>query len=216
MGVLIGLGYTARRFVHRRLLQPAAQAVLVPSLTAATVGGAARVDGHLAEAGPGTGPDHADAPPGLPSMRALRRSVTAELGVVAIVLAATALLVNTPTGRESYAPPVSAVAQFDTGGPGGAGLLKASVTPARLGPDQVDLTLTTPAGQPFRAAQLQASLYLAARDLGPLPVTLAAAGGGRYRATGASFGFTGQWQLRVTVRSDAFDETTVIIPVTIH
>jgi hypothetical protein len=32
----------------------------------------------------------------------------------------------------------------------------------------------------------------------------------------ASFGFTGRWQLRVTVRSDAFDETTVVVPVTIH
>jgi copper transport protein len=149
-------------------------------------------------------------------MRALRTSVTAELAIVAVVLAATAILVNTPTGRESYAPPVSAVSQFQTGGPGGAGTLNASVTPARLGPDQVELTLTTPSGQPFRVAAVQASLYLPARALGPLPVRLTTTGAGRYRAADATFGFTGQWQLRVTVRSDAFDETTIIVPVAIH
>jgi copper transport protein len=238
LGILICLGYTARRFVHRRLLRPAAHAALVPALAPAAVGqlavpsagasviggggvavsggGGTQAAGYPESSGLGGHPGSADAPPGLPSMRALRGSVIAELAVVAVVLAATALLVSTPTGRESYAPPVNAVSQFDTGGPGGAGTVKTSVTPARLGPDQVDLTLTTPAGQPFTAAQVQASLYLPARDLGPLPVALAAAGAGRYRAADASFGFTGQWQLRVTVRSDAFDETTVIIGVTIH
>lgn len=149
-------------------------------------------------------------------MSALRKSVSAELAIVAVVLAATALLVNTPTGRESYAPPVNAVSQFDTGGPGGAGTLRASVSPARLGPDQIELTLTTPGGQAFRAAQVQASLFMGARNLGPLPVTLTATGPGRYRAASSSFGFIGQWQLRVTVRSDAFDETTIVVPVTIH
>jgi copper transport protein len=232
LGILICLGYLARRFVQHRLLRPAAAAAPEPALASAAVGqvaapgagasasgvsaGGTLGDGHLPGTGPGDHPGLADAPPGLPSMRALRGSVTAELAVVAVVLAATALLVNTPTGRESYAPPVNAVSQFDTGGPAGAGTVRASVAPARLGPDQVDLTLTTPAGQPFRAAEVQASLYMTARDLGPLPVALTAAGPGRYRAADASFGFTGQWQLRVTVRSDAFDETTIIIGVTIH
>jgi copper transport protein len=155
-------------------------------------------------------------PPRLPSMRALRISVTIEVAVVAVVLAATAILVSTPTGRESYAPPVNASSAFDTGGPGGAGTLRTSVTPARLGPDQVELTLTAPAGQPFSPAEVRASLYFPARDLGPIPVALTGTGPGRYRAATASFGFTGQWQLRVTIRSDDFDETTVIIPVTVH
>lgn len=257
MGVLIGLGYTARRFVRRRLLRPAASAALVPELAEADItpvsigtaavsgpgtapvagiasasGGTAAVtgtgtgggiggtgggaDGHQAGAASGLRSGSGDGPPEVPSMSALRKSVSAELAIVAVVLAATALLVNTPTGRESYAPPVNAVSQFDTGGPGGAGTLRASVTPARLGPDHIELTLTTPGGQAFRAAQVQASLYMGARNLGPLPVALTATGPGRYRAASASFGFIGQWQLRVTVRSDAFDETTIVVPVTIH
>jgi hypothetical protein len=140
MGVLIGLGYLARRFVHRRLLPAAASAVPALAVASVTVGpGSAS----------GTVPaDADDEPPRLPSMRALRLSVTIEVAVVAAVLAATAILVNTPTGRESYAPPVNASSAFDTGGPGGVGTLRTSVTPARLGPDQVELTLTTPADSP--------------------------------------------------------------------
>jgi copper transport protein len=233
MGVLIGLGYLARRFVHGRLLRPVTATALLPSLASATVGSSSVASVGSASAtadGDGEAPRHEagrgsavpadadadDVPPRLPSMRALRMSVTIEVAVVAVVLAATAILVSTPTGRESYAPPVSASSAFDTGGPGGAGTLRTLVIPARLGPDQVELTLTAPGGQPFRPAEVRASLYFPARDLGPIPVALTGTGPGRYRAATASFGFTGQWQLRVTVRSDAFDETTIIIPVTVH
>jgi copper transport protein len=138
------------------------------------------------------------------------------VGVVALVLAATAILVNTATGRESYAPPVNAVEQFDTGGPNGTGTVDVAVTPARLGGNQLTMTFDTRAGRAFVPAQVQAALFLPARNLGPLPVTLTPAGPGRYRASAATFTFTGQWQLRITVRSDDFDETTVVVPVTVH
>jgi copper transport protein len=152
----------------------------------------------------------------MPSMRDLRLSVTAEVGVVALVLAATAILVATPTGRESYAPPAHAAEQFDTGGPDGTGTADVTVTPARLGSNQVTMTFGAPAGRAFLPAQVQAALFLPARDIGPLPVTLTPAGPGRYRASAATFTFTGQWQLRITIRSDDFDETTVMVPVTVH
>ena len=57
---------------------------------------------------------------------------------------------------------------------------------------------------------------LPARNIGPLPVALTPAGPGRYQASAATFTFTGQWQLRITVRSDDFDETTVVVSVTVH
>jgi hypothetical protein len=28
--------------------------------------------------------------------------------------------------------------------------------------------------------------------------------------------FAGQWQLRITIRTDAFDETTVVVAVSVH
>ena len=74
-------------------------------------------------------------------MRDLRLSVVAEVGVVVLVLAATAILVNTATGRESYAPPANAVERFDTGGPNGTGTVDVAVTPARLGGNQVTIVI---------------------------------------------------------------------------
>jgi copper transport protein len=269
--ILVGLGYLARRFIHRRLVRmddpvaiaaaPSAPSVAaaqpepeetateaaasselaLASVAAGRAGrGAGPADGggHWpgtegtggdgpADEGPddegpdgqppdGGQPDGEPADPRVPSMRDLRLSVVAEVGVVALVLAATAILVNTATGRESYAPPVNAVEQFDTGGPNGTGTVGVAVTPARLGGNQLTMTFDTRAGRAFVPAQVQAALFLPARNLGPLPVTLTPAGPGRYRASAATFTFTGQWQLRITVRSDDFDETTVVVPVTVH
>lgn len=264
--ILVGLGYLARRFIHRRLLRvddpvAVAAAPSAPGVAAAQPepeetateeaasselelasvaagragGGAGHADGggHWpgtdgtggdgpaaagpGDEGPGGGqPDGDPADPRAPSMRDLRLSVAAEVGVVVLVLAATAVLVNTATGRESYAPPVNAVEQFDTGGPNGTGTVDVAVTPARLGGNQLTMAFDTPAGRAFVPAQVQAALFLPARNLGPLPVTLTPAGPGRYQASAATFTFTGQWQLRITVRSDDFDETTVVVPVTVH
>ncbi|HLJ98435.1 MAG TPA: FixH family protein, partial [Streptosporangiaceae bacterium] len=146
------------------------------------------------------------------TLRKLRWSVMAEAFIAIGVLVITAILVNTPTARESYHPPASASAAFDTGGPGGKGTVSVVVTPDRLGPNQVRLSLTDTAGRPYRPAQVQASLSLPDRDLGPLPVALSGGQHGVYLSAPVDAAFTGQWQLRVTIRSDAFDETTVAIP----
>jgi copper transport protein len=132
------------------------------------------------------------------------------------VLAVTAVLVNTPTARETYSPPASAAAAFNTGGPQGAGNVAVLVTPARLGPNVFRLSLTNDKGQPYRAPQVQAALALPERNLGPLPVNLTAGAAGTYVSTPTVVTITGQWQLRITIRSDAFDETTVVIPISVH
>ena len=75
---------------------------------------------------------------------------------------------------------------------------------------------TKGSGGAFVPAQVQAALYFPGKDLGPLPVTLTATAPGQYRAQDAAFTFTGQWELQVTVRSDAFDETSVTFPVGVH
>lgn len=150
------------------------------------------------------------------TLRKLRWSVMAEASIAIGVLVITAILVNTPTARESYHPPATASVSFDTGGPGGKGTVGVTVTPDRLGPNQVRLSLTDTAGRPYQPAQVQASLSLPGRDLGPLPVALSGGLHGIYLSAPVDASFTGQWQLRVTIRSDAFDETTVAIPVTVR
>lgn len=150
------------------------------------------------------------------AMRGLRRSVAAELAVAAVILGCTAMLVNTATGREAYATIVSASQAFSTGGPGGTGIVHVFATPARLGPNTIQVYLTTAGGRAFAPAQVTAALYFPARNLGPLPVTLTRTAPGQYRTDGATVTFTGQWTLRIVVRSDAFDETSVTFPLAIH
>jgi copper transport protein len=159
----------------------------------------------------------APGPPAIP-LGKLRRSVLVEVVLVAVILAVSAVLVSTATGREAFSQPTSATVQFSTtGGQAGRHQLHALVAPARLGSNAIDLVLSTPDGRPYTAAQVEASLYFPARKIGPLPVRLARTGPGRYHATqAAAFTAAGHWQLLVTVRADAFDETTVTIPVTIY
>jgi copper transport protein len=215
---LIELGYLARRLIRRGLSTDAMLAGLqAPALEAAAAGPTAAPRTAPAAGSamppvnrPGAGPGWALI------LRRLRRSVAAELGIAVAILGLTAVLVNTATGRESYAPTVSASQAFSTGGPGGAGTVHVLVEPARLGPNTIEVDFTRADGQAFLPAQVTAALYFPARNLGPLPVTLTRAAPGQYLAQGATVTFTGQWTLQVIVRSDAFDETSVTFPLGIH
>jgi copper transport protein len=212
--LLIGLGYLARRRIADGL-QPPVTALRAAELV--TAGSPARVkvsqvavrDGG----GNGTGPDTERM--GV-TLRKLRWSVAAETVIAATVLAVTAVLVNTPTARESYFPPVTAAAAFDTGAPGGRGSISMTVTPAGLGPNRFRLSVTSASGKPYRPQQLQAGLWMPARNLGPLAVRLTQNGPGRYLGGPVVISAVGRWQLRVTIRSDAFDEVTVELPFSVH
>ncbi|MGH3403176.1 MAG: hypothetical protein ACRDRJ_11875 [Streptosporangiaceae bacterium] len=150
------------------------------------------------------------------TLRRLRRSVAAETMIVLVVLAVTAVLVNTATARETFAPPASATVAFNTGGPGGRGNVSITVTPAMLGPNQVCVPVTNSAGRPYSPQQIGVALLLPARHLGPLAVALKQVGAGRYASRSVAVPIAGQWQLQITIRSDAFDETTVAVPFTVH
>ena len=230
---LVALGNLARQRVER-LRAPvaviaAAQASQVrqaapASLVTAKAGGRGR-------AGHGSRPRRSDVPDGTSgadedaqlsadqaavTLTRLRWSVFIEVAIVIAVLAVTAVLVNTPTARETYRPPASAKAAFNTGGPQGTGTVSVLVTPDRLGPNQIRVSVTNDTGQPYRPQQVGAVLALPERNLGPLPVKLTAQGQGTYLSAPTVVTITGQWQLRITIRSDAFDETTVTIPVSVH
>jgi copper transport protein len=146
----------------------------------------------------------------------LRWSVGAEATIAIVILAVTSILVNTATARESFTQPVHSSVAFNTGGAGGRGQLSVTVTPAVLGPNQVRVTVTGVGGRPYSPKQLSAALVLPARHLGPLPVALKSDGHGRYVSPTITMTITGKWQLRFTVRSDAFDETTVAVPVAVQ
>jgi copper transport protein len=230
---LVALGNLARQRVQRLRAPVAAIAAAQasPAREAATAnlvsvksGARARVNHTLrprrtdtqAGAGSADEPAQQNADKAALTLRRLRWSVSVEVAIVTAVLAVTAVLVNTPTARESYRPPATATAAFDTGGPRGTGKVSVVVTPARLGPNVMRLSVTNLNGQPYRPQQVTVVLALPERNLGPLPVRLTTEGPGTYLSAPAIVTITGQWSLRITIRSDAFDETTVTIPVAVH
>ena len=150
--------------------------------------------------------------------RALRRGVLLEVAVGAAVLGLTAALVASspavarPTAGQASAPPA---VPFDTGGVGGAGRVVAGLAEHTAGPNSVLVDIEDPLGQPMATVQVTAALYLPAEHLGPLPVPLVNSGIGHYFAADVSLTLPGAWQLLVTVRTDAIDETTVLVPVTV-
>jgi len=235
MCTLIALGYLARRRIAEGLQAPVAATRVSsadPVPAARIKAGAGAWPGHnKAGAWPGHNKAGLDAPQGRSStgngaqpdyghvavtLARLRLSVAAEAAIAAAVLAVTAILVNTPTARETFIQPASATVAFDTGGPGGRGSIALTVTPARLGANQVRVSITGSAGGPYRPQQIQAALSLPARHLGPLSVPLTPDGPGHYVGGPVTVSITGQWQLRIIIRSDAFDETTVTAPVSVH
>jgi len=236
---LVALGNLARRRVQR-LRAPVAALTAAATIPVKEIASPERVTVKAGVRGRGHHGNHGSRPPrtgtrggaegpaddeaqlnadqAVVTLRRLRWSVSVEVAIVTIVLAVTAVLVNTPTGREAYAPPATASAAFNTGGPQGTGNVSVTVTPARLGPNQLRLSVTNSKGQPYRPQEVDAVLALPARDLGPLPVKLtpSASQPGIYASAPVIVTLTGQWQVRITIRSDAFDETTVTIPVTMH
>jgi copper transport protein len=139
----------------------------------------------------------------------LRRGVLLEAAVAGVVLAVTAILVQTPTPRESHHPVPTATRPFDTGT--AHGFVTATLTPARLGPNRVRLRLTTDTGSPYRARQVIAALSQHATGVGPLGLKLDATAAGSFESSPVSLSFGGVWTLTLVVRSDAFNEATVSV-----
>ncbi|MGH3897401.1 MAG: FixH family protein [Pseudonocardiaceae bacterium] len=160
--------------------------------------------------------------PGLPT---LRRNVLSEAVLGALVLGVTALLVNAEPGRSAAAAAAAAAASlapardivsYDTGGPGGQGQLTIDVDPATTGPDTISVTVGDRTGNPRDVAELNATLTLSSRRIGPLPVALQRTAPGHYVATGVQIPVKGTWQLAVTVRTSDIDRTTVTAPIDIR
>ena len=146
---------------------------------------------------------------GPPTLRALRLSVGVEVAVAALVLAATALLVNTVPGKDAVSP------TFSTELHGAAVLLEVEVDPAKAGLIDVRLVTKTHGGEPLEAVDVSAGLALPSRDLPPIPLELESQGAGVYVAEDADIPFPGRWTLSVDVRVNEFDQDslTTEIPV---
>ena len=140
-------------------------------------------------------------------MPALRRSVLLELGVAAVVLALSAVLVGTPPARAAIAQPVDVVLPLQ-GSTGPDGTVQVSVDPARPGANTLHVYLFDDTGRPTQPAGIRVTLTEPEQELGPLEVDLLPAGPGHYVGDGMTIPGAGTWTLTVSVRIDEFTATT--------
>ena len=195
--VLIALGALSRRLVHRGWgLRRSGRAAISSPAPARSSSGAS------AQSGTNVGHDGRSG--------RLRRMVVAELAVVLAVLAVTALLVNSVPARQAAALP------FSTSVTTLGVQVNVLVDPARTGPvNRIHIYVLSSAGTPKAIPELDASLTLAAEQLGPLQIPLRVGGPGHYYATRVNIPVAGSWTLTITVRTDAINEEVVpiIVPV---
>jgi copper transport protein len=132
----------------------------------------------------------------------LRRALLAEVGVIAVVLAVTAALVSYAPPSEAEAGPASGTATL------GDARLEYTVDPALAGSNEMHLYLfDAESGAQFTDfKELNASLSLPAKDIGPIEAELEKSGPGHYVAPAAPFGVPGDWEVTVDMRVSRFDQ----------
>jgi copper transport protein len=143
--------------------------------------------------------------------RRFLRTTGAELGLMVAVVAVTAVLVAEP--------PASA---RPAGGPFTTTLvtaryhMTATVTPARVGQNRIELDASNHAGRPAHIDEVRVLASLPGEDIGPLDLKVQRRPGGRYVIPGAQLPLAGNWQLRVELRQGEFDLTTrkFTVPIT--
>lgn len=152
----------------------------------------------------------------LATLSKLRRSVAAETAIALIVLAATAIVVNSVPGRGanglSTQPGSTDVSvPFNTGTASGTVLVL--VEPGKVGPNQTHLLIENTKGEPYSPVEVTVAYSLPARKIGPIDSKVIINGPGHYVDQPTALTVPGQWQVAITIRSDDFDETTVRVPV---
>ncbi|TXS55915.1 copper resistance protein CopC [Streptomyces sp. t39] len=153
----------------------------------------------------------------------LRRSVLVEAAVAVVLLAVTTVLTSTEPGRTEEeardageraaatapAGPSEISLPFDTGGENGRGTVRLSLDPAQPGGNEMHIWAETPGGTPLDAPELKVSFTLTAKEIGPLPITPDRVAPGHWSASAVQIPMPGEWQVKVTVRTSDFDQTTV-------
>ena len=91
------------------------------------------------------------------------------------------------------------------------------VNPAHVGPtNHVHVYVLSAFGSPKAIPELDLTLSLPSRSIGPLVVPLVIGGLGHYYASSFDFPVAGTWVLKYTVRTGAIDEQVVTTNLPIH
>jgi copper transport protein len=182
---LLALGNLSRRVIQQRVRRP----VIAYAMTASA-------------------PASDDPPLDDVTTERMRRSVLVEVVVAAVVLGVTSVLVSQPRGAESLAAQdrasVSAVAALDSGR-----TATVTVTPGVHGTVGVDVALSSgvvPKSVAGTASEPD-------KQLGPIPLKLAADGKNLYSASGVDLPVAGKWVIALVVTSSQFDAVTTDVTI---
>ncbi|MET9410159.1 copper resistance protein CopC [Streptomyces sp. NPDC002935] len=229
VALLVGIAWISRRWTAQLAQEPAPEAVAAAlveqrsaSRTPATVPADSRRAAQLArqQAAVASARDKRvrDADP---HRSGLRRSVLTEAGVAVVLLAVTTALTATEPGRTEEAAqratasasqrsgPLSLKIPFDTGGEDGKGTVEVTLDPARVGGNEMHVFVVRPNGKAFDVPEVKVAFTLAAKDVGPLPVTPDRIATGHWSASGVQIPMAGDWKIAVTVRTSDIDQATV-------
>jgi copper transport protein len=139
---------------------------------------------------------------------ALRRTVLLEVAGIALVLMATAGLVNSP-------PPPSAATTEAASAVVGDRIVQVELEPAVTEGAEMHVYLSSPSGGLDQADEITVAASLASAGLGPLDIETIPAGPNHVIATDVNLPVAGVWTFDVTARFGEFDQVvfTVQIPI---
>lgn len=139
----------------------------------------------------------------------LARSVRAELlfAVAAIVL--TASLTGANPNAAAAAEPFSTTVISDDY------LASIAIDPARIGPNQLHLYLSSPGGSLSRPDSVTVTMSESTRQVAPIEVPVFPVGANHFQALSANFPFAGTWVLEIRAVYDTFSEVvfTAEVPI---
>jgi copper transport protein len=148
-------------------------------------------------------------------VRPFRRSVLLEAGLLAVVLALSAVLTGTAPARSAVAEPFDTTVPLQ-GGSGQNGSVQISLDPAQVGPNTMHVYLFDDGGQLVQPADIRVTLAEEQQQIGPLEAELAPAGPGHYVAEALDIPGAGTWTFSVAVRLDEFTATTARMSVPVR
>jgi copper transport protein len=142
----------------------------------------------------------------------LRRTVTAEAGLMAAVLAVTAVLVSLQPAREA----AGIGGMFTADVAVADHTLNLTVDPNRAGANEVHLYLLDETGRPVDADGVTLRFTMATEEIGPLEREPLVAGPGHWVHVGPELQFPGTWQIEATVTLSRFERETEAVTVTVN
>jgi len=150
--------------------------------------------------------------PGTAAMRTLRRSMIAEVGLAAVVIGATALLVNIAPARVAAGLEGPFIADVRIGSDD----LNVIVDPNRVGENEVHLTVTEPNGAATQVQAMRVLFRMPSEGIGPLIGEGVQLAPGHFVVQGRQLSVAGGWTLEIVARTGRFDEERTSVRVIVN